>query len=191
MRRIVSLLAVVAVLAVGLGNVADACCRHCCPCLTSQAPCCAVTVMKTCQEVVYEEQQQTSYRTEYAEVVEKVPVEAIKYVEGTAYHCAPCTVMQPVAPPACDAAKCPPAACGQTAPCNELKPVQVLRKVPYTTMTPQKYTKIEEVRRVVAKQVPYTITVCVPKVVCRQVPVTIYVPAAPCCAPACEQAPAK
>jgi hypothetical protein len=185
---------VVLVLVFGIGSVADACycvaARHCHrrPCMSWEEPCCVVNVMQTCQEVVYEEQQQTCYKTVYAEVVEKVPVEAVKYVEGTAYHCAPCTVMQPCQPPACGPTRtCAPAACGEAAPCGELKPVQVLRKVPYTTMTPQKYQKMEEVRRVVAKQVPYTITVCVPKVVCRQVPATVYCPI-PCCAPAAGKA---
>ena len=139
--------------------------------------------MKTCCETVYEEVEQTCYKTVFEEVVEKVPVEAVKYVEGTAYRCAPCTVMQPCQPQPCGPAKtCAPSACAQPAPCNELVPVQVLRKVPYTTATPQPYQKIEERKRVVEKQVPYTITVCVPKVVYKQVPVTICCPVPPCCA---------
>ena len=139
--------------------------------------------MKTCREVVYEEVQQTCYKTVYEEVVEKVPVDAVKYVKGTAYRCAPCTVMQPCPPQTCGPAQtCAPAACSQPAPCSDMAPVQVLRKVSYPTAIPQHYQKMEERKRVVAKQVPYTITVCVPKVVYKQVPVTICCPVPSCCA---------
>ena len=68
--------------------------------------CC--TVMKTCQEVVYEEQEQTFYKTVYEDVVEQKTVPCVKYVEETQYHCVPCTVMQPR----------PPAVCGPVKPCG-------------------------------------------------------------------------
>ena len=185
---------IVAVLwACGVGSVADAfyCgaaryghCRrsHCCAAAT---PCCApdsCTEMITCREVVYEEVQQTCYKTVYEEVVDKVTINAVRYVEGTAYRCAPCTVMQPRSPQACGpAGTCVPA-CGQPSPCCDMEQVEVLRKVAYTTMNPEPYQKVEERPRVVAKQVPYTITVCVPKVVYRQVPVTMCCPLPSCCA---------
>ena len=180
-------------LALGVASVADACyhgaaryrrCRRA-PCCTVAASCCCdqqcYTVMKTCREVIYEEVEQTYYKTVYEEVVEKVPVEAVRYVEGTAYRCAPCTIWQPRPPRPCELTDaCTPAACAEPGPCMEMASVQVLRKVPYTTARPEHYQKMEERRRVVAKQVPYTITLCVPKVVCKQVPVTICCPM-PCC----------
>ena len=185
-------LVVAVFLVCGIGSVADACycgaaryrcCRQACCCTPCcSQPCCTVTVMRTCQEVVYDEVEQTCYKTVYEEVVENVPVDAVRYVEGTAYRCAPCTVMQPCSPQACGPAKtCAPAA-SQPAPCCDMVPVQVLRKVSYPTATPQHYQKMEERKRVVAKQVPYKITVCVPKVVYRQVPVTICCPLPSCCA---------
>jgi hypothetical protein len=179
----------------GIASVADACycgaaryglCgrTHCC---TAATPCCApetCTVMMTCREVVYDEVQQTCYKTVYEEVVDKVTVNAVRYVEGTAYRCAPCTVMQPRQPQACGpTAACVPA-CGQPSPCCDMVPVEVLRKVPYTTMNPEPFQKVEERPRVVAKQVPYTITVCVPRVVYKQVPVNVCCPTPSCCAKA-------
>jgi hypothetical protein len=185
-------------LACGVGSVADACyCgaarqRACRPdkCCTVAASCCApqtCTVMVTRREVVYEEVQQTCYKTVYEEVVEKVTVDAVRYVEGTAYRCAPCTVMQPCPPQACAPAKSCESACSPPSSCCDMVPVQVLRKVPYTTARPESYQKVEARPRVVVKQVPYTITVCVPKVVYRQVPVTVCCPVPDCCAkPSCD-----
>jgi hypothetical protein len=182
----------------GTSSIADACycgaarhrlCRQV-QCCTAAAPCGeqqCYTIMRTCQVVVYDEVQQTCYKTVYEEVKEKVTVEGVKYVEGIDYHCVPCTIMQPRPPQACGPAACPPAACSQPSSCCDMVPVQVLRKVPYTTVRPEKFQKIEERPRVVVKQVPYTITVCVPKVVCQQVPVTICCPIPPCCAkPSCS-----
>jgi hypothetical protein len=182
-------------LCLGLGSVADAgycgaarhrhCRRVCCaaPCCTQQT----CTVMKTVCEVVYDEVPQTCYKTVYEEVVEKVTVNAVRYVEGTAYRCAPCTIYQPRQPQACAPEKaCAPAACAQPGSCCDMVPVQVLRKVPYTTAQPEQYQKIEERPRVVTKQVPYTITLCVPRVVTKQVPVTVCCPVPPCCAKAAD-----
>jgi hypothetical protein len=183
---------VVTLLLCGISNVADACyCGAARYCLcrrvrrpATAAPCCAKqchTVMKTCCEVVYEEVERTLYKPEYQEVVEKVPVDAVRYVEGTAYRCASRTVWQPGQPQPCGPAKtCAPAACGQPSSGCGMVPVQVLRKVPYTTARAEHYQKIEERRRVVVRQVPYTITLCVPKVVRKQVPVTVCCPM-PCC----------
>jgi hypothetical protein len=181
-------------LACGVGSVADACyCgaaryRHCrqTDCCTA-TPCCeqqSCTVMVTCREVVYEEVQQTCYKTVYEEVMEKVTVNAVRYVEAAAYRCAPCTVLQPRPPQTCGPVNTCVPACSQPSSCCDMVPVQVLRKVPYTTARPESYQKVEERPRVVAKQVPYTITVCVPKVVCRQVPVTVCCPLPCCCAKA-------
>jgi hypothetical protein len=138
------------------------------------------TVMKTCAKIVYEEKECTFYKTVYEDQVEQKAVPATKFVEGEAYHCVPFTGMVPKPAPVCDPVKppCAPAACGT--PCDELTPVQCCRKVPYTTFTEQPAEKAEEVKRVVEKQVPYTVICCIPKTIYVQVPVTVCCPV-PCC----------
>jgi hypothetical protein len=156
------------------GKTPCACARPCesCP------ACCAPS--KPC--VQYEEKEVTAYKTVFEEVVDKVPVEAVKYVEETAYRCVPATVMQPPPAPACAPAKaCAPCNTCGPATCAELVPVQVLKKVPYTVFREVRYQKIEEHPRVVVKQVPYTFIQCVPKTVCEACG-----PAAACGKPACD-----
>jgi hypothetical protein len=181
-----------ALLAVGV-STADACycganrcrIRHC-ACRCQAATCCQMqcfTVMKTCQEVTYEERQCTQYKTVYEEVIDKRVVDAVKYVEDTEYRCVPCTICQPRQPAICEPAKtCAPAASCESTCCEK---VQVLRKAPITVYRPVTYQKVEETPRVVTKQVPYTITLCEPKVVYKQVPVTICCPVPCCCKPSC------
>jgi len=141
--------------------------------------------MKTCCETVYEEEVRTFYKTVYEDVVDKVPVDAVRYVEETQYRCQPCTIWQPRPPEACGPIKaCGPATCCAPSSCCDMVPTQILRKVPYTTYRPEHYQKIEERPRVASKQVPYTITVCVPKVIYKQVPVTVCCPV-PCCGKPC------
>ncbi len=73
------------------------CCKATC-CTRVKGCCCpqqCCTVTKPCQEVVYEEKQVTAYKTVYKEVVEKVLVDAVKYVPEIEYHCVKCTIMQP------------------------------------------------------------------------------------------------
>ncbi len=178
---------------IGASSAADACyCWAARQCLCQESGGCAAapsvcgqpcrTVMRTCQETVYEEVPQTAYKTVYEEVVEKVSFPAVKYVEETAYHCVPTTVMQPRTPQTCEpVGSCAPAACGPSESRCDMVPVQVLRKVPYMVTRAVPYQKTEERRRVVEKQVPYTIIVCVPKVVYKQVPVTVPCPIPPCC----------
>lgn len=170
-------------------SAAEACCcgiarlrcrQICCP------PPCQMqyfTVMKTCIKTVYEEKECTFYKTVYEEVVENKTIPTTKFVEDKAYRCAPFTGLVPKPAAACEPAKpaCEPAGCG--APCNEMMPVQCLRKVPYTTFKEVPAEKTEAVRRVVEKQVPYTVICCIPKTVCEQVPVTICCPV-PCCSKA-------
>jgi len=141
--------------------------------------------MKTCCETVYTEEERTFYKTVYEDVVDKVPVDAVRYVEEIQYRCQPCTIWQPRPPEACGPIKaCAPASCcAPSSPC-EMVATQVLRKVPYTTYRPEHFQKIEERPRVVSKQVPYTITVCVPKVIYKQIPVTVCCPV-PCCGRPC------
>jgi hypothetical protein len=180
------LMVAAAVWALGI-STADACCCGitrlrcrvvCCPPVTCQMQ--YFTVMKTCQKTVYEEKECTFYKTVYEQVVEKKTVPTTKFEEGTAYRCAPFTGLVPKPAAACEPAKppCAPAQCA--APCNEMMPVQCLRKVPYTTFNEVPAEKVEEVPRVVEKQVPYTVICCIPKTVCVQVPVTICCPV-PCC----------
>jgi hypothetical protein len=161
------------------GAARHRCCKQtsCCP-----TPCCAPATCG-CQEVIYEEKEMTLYKTVYEEVMDKVVVDAVKYVEETEYRCCKCTVMQPKPANPCEPAKtCAPAACGPcAAPCTEMVPVEILRKVPHTVYRPVCYQKVEERPRVVVKQVPYTVTICVPKAVSKPIPVCAPVPKA--CAP--------
>jgi len=184
-------LPLVAILLLDIGTESLACAsycgavRHCC-CqrVPRVATCCTCTVMKTCCETVFGEEERTFYKTVYEDVVDKVPVDAVRYVEEIQYRCQPCMICQPRPPETCGPIKtCGPANdCEPCSPC--MVPTQILRKVPYTTYRPEHYQKIEERPRVVSKQVPYTVTVCVAKVVYKQVPVTICCPI-PCCGKPC------
>ena len=57
-----------------LGAARNACCRTCCAPVAQQ--CC--TVMKTCQQVVYQQKQYTCYRTCYEPVWEQKTVTAVR-----------------------------------------------------------------------------------------------------------------
>lgn len=150
-------------------------CHHCRQACCGCQQCC--TVMKTCEEVVYDEQVQTFYKTVYEDVMETKTVPCVKYVEETQYRCVPCTVMQPRPPANCAPVK----ACGPCA-AEDLVPVQICRKVPYTVYRPVCAEQPVQRLHVVAKQVPYTLTICIPRVVTRQVPVQVCCPV-PCCKP--------
>ena len=76
----------------GAGRYA-ACCRACC-CAPVAQQCC--TVMKTCQQVVYEQKQYTCYRTCYEPVWEQKPVTAVRYESETRYRQCVETVCKPV-----------------------------------------------------------------------------------------------
>lgn len=147
---------------------------------TCGSDCC--TVMKTVKEVVYDEEEVTFYRTEYKEVVEKQKVDAVKYVEGTAYRCAPVTHQQLEQSPACGTSGCASSACAKPSCCPpQMKPICIMQKVPYTTYSEVPYQEEVEVKRVKAVQVPYTVTRCVPRVVCKTVPVQVC-----CCKAKCR-----
>ncbi|MGO8745130.1 MAG: hypothetical protein ACLQNE_03995 [Thermoguttaceae bacterium] len=156
--------------------------RHChCACA---APCCpkTVTVMKTCQEVVYDEKQETFYKTVYEDVVEKNTVPCVKWVEETRYRCCPCTLMQPEAQSPCAPVATPGCtACAQPA-CQKMVPVTICRKVPYTVSRQVCVETTVEHKHTVTKQVPYSVTVCIPRVIIKQVPVEVCCPS-PCCNP--------
>jgi hypothetical protein len=58
---------------------------------------------------------------------------------------------------------------------------QKTQQVPYTVMVPQQYQQTVNVTRYVSKQVPYTVTRCVPRVVETQVPVKVCCPTVSSC----------
>jgi len=148
--------------------------------------------MQTCAETVYEEQEQTFYKTEYSEEKVKVKVPAIEYKEEVAYRCCCVTVMQ-LPPPgsACGPANGCTTGC-ESPTCPELVPVQVLQKCPYKVMREVNVTKEVEKTQLVCKTVPYKITVCIPHVVYKQVPVQVCCPTVCCkrCATCQPAAPA-
>ena len=84
------------------------CCKKCCkPCCQ---PCCQqCTVMKTCQEVVYEYKEMTAYKVVYEDVEDKVKVPCVEYEPAPRPACVPDTVLVPPMPGACPPAACPPA----------------------------------------------------------------------------------
>src|SRR5947209_18202892 len=94
-----------AILAVSLAK--DAAAGYCGACCYSRcAPTCGVnycgarqqccTVMKTCKEVVYEQQNYTCYKTCYETVCEPKTIDCVKYVSETAYRTCEYTVCKPV-----------------------------------------------------------------------------------------------
>jgi len=68
------------------------CCRTC----REPAPQQCCTVMKTCQQVVYQQKQVTCYRTCYEPVWEQKTVTAVRYVSETQYRQCVETVCKPV-----------------------------------------------------------------------------------------------
>jgi len=165
------------------GALRSRCCQPscCCEC-TCQQKCC--TVMKTVREVTYEPYEVTAHKIVYKEVIDKVPIEAVKYVEETHYKMRCCTIMQ-----AREVKCCPPCACGPTdccgpKTCTQMVPVCCMKKVPYTAVRMVNYTKIEERPRVVIEKVPYKVTCYKPIVTCKQVPVKVCCPSC-CCTPKC------
>ena len=160
------------------GALRHRCCKRAC-CEPAECTCCrqCYTVMKTCKEVVYEEREETCYKTVFEEVVEKKKVPAVKFVPVTAYRCVPCNCTQPQACGCSESAN----SCGPVQDCGPtMAAKQILRKVPYETVKEVSYEKEVETKRIVQKQVPYTVIVCVPTVVCKQVPVQVCCPV-PCC----------
>jgi hypothetical protein len=160
------------------------CCGvDCCPC--GQQLC---TVMKTCKETVYEEQEQVFYRPVFKEEIEEKIVNTVEYVEETRYRCCPCTIWQPKEDcccPTCDTG----AACGGGCTCGpppmEMVPVEIIKKVPYTVVVPKQVQKTEKVPRTVVAMEPYTVTVCIPHEICKQVPVQVCCPKSCCCGGEC------
>jgi hypothetical protein len=63
---------------------------------------------------------------------------------------------------------------------------QCVKQVPYTVCKPVCYEKTINTVACVAKQVPYTVTRCVPRVVCKEVPVQVCCPMPRCPTPCCK-----
>ncbi len=142
------------------------------------------TAMKTCQEVVYEYKEMTAYKVVYEDVETPVTVPAVEYVPAPRVVCVPDTVLVPPTPGACPPAACPPAnACGPCAAQN-LVPMNICRKVEMEGFRPVETQKPAVCKRVVARQVPYQVTICIPHIVTRQVPVCCPAPCCTCAAPA-------
>lgn len=134
----------------------------------AQKPC-GAPAMKTCKEIVFEEQQRTFYKPVYKEVMEERVINTVQFVEETRYRCQPCTIWQPK--PAGGCGSCGPAdCCAPQKPC-EMVPVQTYKKVAYKVMVQKPIQKKEPVPRTVVTMEPYTVTICIPHVICKQVPV--------------------
>lgn len=97
----------------------------------------------------------TQCRVWKPEIIEK-QVECVRWVPQFETHKVACTVCRMVA---------------------EQRTVQV----PYTVCRAEQYQKMVPCCRYVAKQVPYTVTQCVPRVVTVQVPLQVCCPTPSCC----------
>ena len=171
---------------------------RCCHCRC--VPCCMqiCTVMKTCQCIEYTYQEMTAYKTVYKDVVTPVNVPAVEYQPAPRVACVPDTVMVQPTPGPCQPASTPPSAppcapvnaCApSTAPC--LCPQNICRKVELPGFSPTNVEKPDVIKRVVAEQVPYQVTLCIPHVVCKQIAVQVCCPVPCCCpAPCCSGDPA-
>ena len=103
MRRLFGMSVIaIAVIAMAAG-VADAGarCRRatgCCvpTCCTAPAACECTTVMQTCRQIVYDQQQVTCYRTCYEPVTEQKTIQCVRYVPETQYRQCTYTVCRPV-----------------------------------------------------------------------------------------------
>jgi len=151
-------------------------CRPACcpaPCSCGAVKCC--TVMKTCQQVVYETREFTTYETVYEDVHEPKTVDAVKYVAETELRDLTTTVWETKTEACAPVDGCGPAAC-----CKQV-PVPCIRQVPVTVFRAVPSKETLDTVRCVEKRIPRTITCRVPKVVCVQVPVEVCCPL-PCCA---------
>jgi len=176
-----SMLPLMAVLFFAAGqNVADAgYCgagqyRHCrpasCPAACSCGAATCSTVMKTCQQVVYETREFTTYETVYEDVHEPKTVDAVKYVAETELRDVTSTMWETKTEACAPADGCGPATC-----CKQV-PVTCIRQVPVTVFRAVPFKDTIDTVRCVEKRIPRTITCRVPKVVCVEVPVEVCCP---------------
>jgi hypothetical protein len=211
MRKLsgISLVAAVVLLAEMVGT-ADACycgagryaaCRRVCCAPVAQQCCTAtVTVMKTCQKVVYQQKQYTCYRTCCQPVWEQKTVTATRYVSETKYRECVETVCRPVYETAerevcytvCKPVKytqtvkvcgghwetrqvqcCTPNPCDPCAP-----PVKTTKqcRVWVPEMIDKQIECVKYVRETQTRKVPYTVCKMVTDQRVRQVPYTVCKP---------------
>lgn len=195
--------AAVVVLLLGLTSTVEACycgaaryavCRRAC-CTPVAESCC--TVMKTCQQVVYQQKQYTCYRTCYEPVYEQKKVMAVRYETETKFRQCVDTVMRPVYEQAereiCYRA-IKPVKTTQTIKCCgghwETRQVEACASDPCEPCAPAKKTVqqcrvwvpeivekqvegVEYVRETAMKKVPYTVGKMVSDQRVRQVPYTV------------------
>ena len=153
--------------------------------------CC--TVMRTCMVTEYTYQDMTAYKLVYEDVETPVNVPAVSISRRrgspacrTRCSFRPSRRPAPVPVPCPGPAVCPPAACATANQCIPVPaappmcPVNICRKVELPGMAPVNVQKPDMCKRVVQRQVPYTVTLCIPHQVCRQIPVQICCPV-PCC----------
>jgi hypothetical protein len=152
-------------------------CGHC-PCTTC-CQCC--TVMKTCMVTEYTYQDMTAYKIVYEDVETPVNVPAVEYQPAPRVACVPDCVLVPPTPGACPPAAQPTNPCAPCAAGPSLVPMNICRKVELPGVQPVNVQKPDVIKKVVARQVPYTVTLCIPHTVCKQVPVQVCCPVPRCC----------
>jgi hypothetical protein len=198
MRRVVlgTVLSIFALSLMGQNQALGSLCgvSRCCH-STCCTPCCqnCCIVMQTCQETVYEYQEMTAYEIVYEDVATPVKVPCVEYAPAPRPTCVPDTVLVPPAPSACPPAAPMPSACPPAATCAPcagptLVPMNICRKVTLEGYRPVNAEKPDVIKRVVARQVPYQVTLCIPHIVTKQVPVKVCCPA--CCCSCTSPAPA-
>ncbi|MGQ9575821.1 MAG: hypothetical protein ACUVUC_10925 [Thermoguttaceae bacterium] len=144
-------------------------------CAVCKPQCC--TLMKTCQEVTYEEKELTTYQTVFEELKQTNTIDTVKYVPETEYRIV-CTTVSQSREVDCPRPCCDPGA--KPTKCVQQVPVSCLRKVPVTVIRAVPAKETVESVRVVEKKVPKTVTCLIPKVTYVQVPVQVCCPV-PCC----------
>lgn len=177
----------------GAGRYAR-CCRTACTPVAQQC----YTVMKTCQQVVYQQKQYTCYRTCYEPVWEQKTITAMRYVPETKYRecvetiCRPvyetaereicCTVCKPVkhvqTVKVCAGhwetrqveTCCAPKPCD---PCAPVVKVTKQCRVWVPEVVEKHVECVKYVRETVTKKVPYTVCKMVTDQRVRQVPYTV------------------
>jgi hypothetical protein len=116
----------------------------------------------------------TLYKSEFVDVIEKKMVPSTKFVPVVEYRDIPCSVCKALPPDTCAPAAGPCQPCQPERCCVE----NGIRKVPVTVFKEVPCEKEVEVKRLVEKKIPYTVTCYVPK-------------AQPCVPPACAPACSK
>lgn len=143
--------------AAGAARAAELCGHGCSACKAGCESCAAGTCG---EQVMYEEREVTCYKTVFEEVRETKQVPATKYVTKTEYRMVPWTCQTCQTGEACAAGEAAASCAASCAPCAQSQPTTCLRKVPVEVLVEVPYTKTVETKRMVEKQVPYTIICC-------------------------------